>query len=78
MLRLVLALGALLPFSFGQTFPAFRWVQQIDNSGVDTLAGIGTDALGNIYVAGSTRSPNFPVKSAVQSHLGRPEPPIAL
>jgi uncharacterized protein (TIGR03437 family) len=70
MLRFILALGAIFPFSFGQTFPALRWVQQIDNSGVDTLAGIGTDALGNIYVTGSTQSPNFPVKGAVQGNLG--------
>ena len=70
MLRFILALSVLVPFSFGQTFPALRWVQQIDNSGVDTLAGIGTDALGNIYVAGSTQSPNFLVKGAVQGNLG--------
>src|ERR1700675_2613873 len=70
MLRLVLELSASIAFSFGQTFPTFRWVQQIDNSGVDTLAGIGTDALGNIYVAGSTQSPKFPVQGAVQNNLG--------
>jgi uncharacterized protein (TIGR03437 family) len=70
MLRFVLAFVILLPFSFGQNLPAFRWVQQLDNSGVDTVAGIGTDALGNIYIAGSTLSPNFPVKAAVQNALG--------
>ena len=69
MLRYVLALFAILPFSFGQNFPTFRWVQQLDNSGADTLTGIGTDAQGNIYLAGSTLSPNFPVKSAVQNNL---------
>ena len=26
--------------------------------------------MGNVYVAGATTSPNFPVKSAAQSHLG--------
>lgn len=69
MLRFVLVLGLILPISFGQTFPAFRWIQELDNSGADTFAGIGADAQGNIYVAGSTLSPNFPVKSAVQSNL---------
>jgi hypothetical protein len=42
----------------------------LDSSGVDTLAGIGIDAQGNIHVAGRTLSPNFAVKSAVQSNLG--------
>ncbi|MGA3204314.1 MAG: SBBP repeat-containing protein, partial [Bryobacteraceae bacterium] len=67
MLRWWVAL--LIPLACGQSLPALRWVQEIDNLGVDTFTGIGTDAQGNIYVAGNTTSPNFPVKAAVQSYL---------
>ncbi len=69
MFRFVFAFLAIVPFCRAQTFPAFRWIQEVDGSGMDQFAGIGTDAAGNAYVAGSTTSPNFPVKSAVQSHL---------
>jgi uncharacterized protein (TIGR03437 family) len=67
--RFLFALVAILPLSFSQTLPAISWIQEIDASGLDTVAGLGTDAHGNIYIAGSTLSPNFRVKSAVQSHL---------
>lgn len=70
MFRLCAALLAVGPLSFAQTFPALRWVQQLDNSGTDQFVGMGTDAQGNIYVAGNTISPVFPVKDAVQSNLG--------
>jgi hypothetical protein len=39
----------------------------VDSSGSDQLAGLGTDAQGNIYLAGTTQSPNFRVKAAVQN-----------
>lgn len=32
---------------YGQTLPAFRWTLEVDGSGVDRLAGLGTDAAGN-------------------------------
>ncbi len=57
------------PLCCAQNFPAFRWIQEVDSSGLDQFVGIGTDAVGNVYVAGSTTSTNFPVQSAVQSHL---------
>jgi hypothetical protein len=41
----------------------------VDASGLDAVAGLATDAQGNIYIAGSTLSPNFLVKSAVQNKL---------
>src|ERR1019366_382883 len=72
MLRVLLALLTIAPFCCSQTLPAFRWALEVDGPGVDQFAGLGTDAQGNIYVAGSTRSPNFPVQSAVQSHSGSP------
>ncbi len=70
MFRFPLALFLIASYSFSQNFPALRWVQQLDNLGTDNLVGIGTDAQGNIYLAGSTASPHFPVKSAAQSQLG--------
>jgi hypothetical protein len=50
-----------------QSFPAFRWIQQIDGSSSDAVVGLGTDSTGNIYIAGNTTSTDFPIKSAVQS-----------
>jgi uncharacterized protein (TIGR03437 family) len=48
----------------------FQWIQQIGGSQGQAIAGIGTDSKGNIYVAGSTSSLDFPVKSAIQPHPG--------
>src|SRR5580704_5978076 len=56
-------------FGFSQSLPAFRWVTQVDGSGVDSFAGLGVDAQGNTYIAGSTYSNAFPVKAAAQSHI---------
>lgn len=39
----------------------------IGGSGGDFPSGIALDALGNIYLAGSTLSPNFPTRNAFQS-----------
>jgi hypothetical protein len=74
MLRLTLTAFApfFLAFSqivFSQNLHAFRWVTEVDASGGDSFAGLGVDAQGNTYIAGSTYSANFPVKAAVQNHL---------
>src|SRR5579863_109263 len=69
MFRFMLAALALAPLAFSQNLPAFRWIKQVDGSGVDAFAGLGVDAQGNTYIAGSTYSTTFPVKAAVQSHL---------
>jgi hypothetical protein len=69
MIRFAIALAAFVSVSFGQSLPAIRWIHEIDNSGVDSFTGIGADAQGNTYVAGSTLSPNLPVAAAVQSQL---------
>jgi uncharacterized protein (TIGR03437 family) len=50
-----------------QTMPAFRWIQQVDGSGADSVVGIGVDAAGNTYITGNTNSPDFPVKAAAQN-----------
>ena len=69
MFRLLTALAVLAPFACSQNLPSVLWSQPLDKAGLDTFAGLATDAQGNIYVAGSTLSANFPVKSAVQSQL---------
>src|SRR5450432_2276349 len=69
MSRTLVILIALAPLCCAQTLPAFRWIVEVDGSGSDQLAGLGTDAQGNIYLAGTTQSPNFAVKAGVQSHL---------
>src|ERR1700733_454796 len=67
-----IAFLAVAPFCFAQTFPAFNWIQEVDGSGSDTFAGMGTDAQGNVYIVGSTSSATFPVKAAAQGHLAGP------
>jgi uncharacterized protein (TIGR03437 family) len=69
MFRFVLAAAALSQIAFSQKMPVFQWVNEVDSSGQDSLAGLGVDAVGNTYIAGSTYSANFPVKNAVQSHI---------
>jgi uncharacterized protein (TIGR03437 family) len=46
----------------------------IYGSGDDTAAAVSTDSHGNVYVAGSTNSPDFPVSRALFSQL--PEPAL--
>ena len=69
MSRTLIVFLALAPLCYAQTVPAFRWIVEADNSGLDQGAALGTDAQGNIYLAGTTQSPNFQVKAAVQSQL---------
>src|ERR1035438_9594575 len=70
--RFPVAVLAIIPFVFSQVavsqnLPALRWVKQVDGSGMDSFAGLGVDAQGNTYIAGSTYSNAFPVKAAEQS-----------
>jgi uncharacterized protein (TIGR03437 family) len=48
----------------------FQWIRQIGGSAGQSVAGMATDSQGNIYVAGSTSSVDFPTKSALQTHPG--------
>ncbi len=64
--RLLLVACAFGSLVFSQDLPSFQWVQEVDASGTDSLAGLGTDAQGNIYIAGTTASLNYPTKAAVQ------------
>ena len=69
MLRVLTALCALGSFAFAQSVPSFNWTKEVGPSGAESIAGVGTDAAGNVYVAGSTSSPQFPVKAAVQGQM---------
>jgi uncharacterized protein (TIGR03437 family) len=64
------ALFLVTALAYSQNYPAFDWAQKFDASGLSTIVGIGSDALGNVYVAGNTASTALPAKNAVQPHLG--------
>ena len=68
MLRLAFAL-LFISISFSQSYPAFRWIQEVGGTGSDSFAGLATDSQGNTYIAGSTFAPTFPVKNAIQPKL---------
>jgi hypothetical protein len=69
MSRALVAFLALAPLCCAQTLPAFRWIVEVDSSGSDGLVGLGTDTQGNVYLAGTTRSPDFHLKAPAQNHL---------
>jgi hypothetical protein len=46
---------------------ALVWATWLGGSGVDAANEIALDASGNVYVAGQTESPNFPLRNALQS-----------
>jgi hypothetical protein len=68
-LRILTALLAFAPLCCAAELPAFRWIREIGAPGSGELAGLGVDSQGNIYLAGITRSRDFPVQSAAQDHL---------
>ena len=65
-LRLIVTTFAFVSIGLSQSLPAYQLIQEVDASGLDTVAGLGTDAQGNVYIAGTTSSQHFPVKNAVQ------------
>ena len=69
MLRFILVFAISIIACFGQSFPSFNWMQEVGGTGADSFTGLATDPQGNIYVTGTTSSPNFPVRSAAQSRL---------
>src|SRR5258708_415097 len=50
--------------------PAISYSKLIGGSASDIGMAVATDASGNVYVAGTTTSLDFPVASAVQQHIG--------
>lgn len=66
-LRPLAATFAFVSIAFSQDLPSFRWASRLDASGQNTsVAGVGTDSQGNVYVAGTTSTLHFPVKNALQ------------
>jgi hypothetical protein len=49
--------------------PVIRFATKLAGSGQDSVAGVATDAAGNVYIAGTTSSPDFPVVNAAQPKL---------
>ncbi|MCU1325735.1 MAG: hypothetical protein JWN34_1105 [Bryobacterales bacterium] len=68
---LTLLLLASLPLP-AQTNPSWNWVKELAGTNQEVFSGIGTDAVGNVYVVGSTRSGAYPVRQAIQDHNAFP------
>ena len=45
-------------------------IASFNGSNLDSIQGVATDSAGNIYVAGTTYSPQFPSKNAAQPAFG--------
>src|SRR6516225_5103235 len=71
-MRPLLTLVFLLTPAFGEPGSAFQWIQKV-GSGRDSYVGLATDPLGNTFVVGNTRSPDFPLKSPLQPTLASPD-----
>ena len=69
MFRITILFAASALSLHGQS-ATFRWIRQIGGSGGQTIAGTGTDPQGNIWVAGTTTSLDFPVQNAAQARPG--------
>jgi uncharacterized protein (TIGR03437 family) len=61
---LALAIGA-----YAQS-ATFQWIRQIGGSQGQSVVGLATDSDGNVYIAGSTGSVDFPTQAAFQAHPG--------
>lgn len=50
--------------------PVFSFSTYLDGEYSDQISAVTTDTSGNIYVTGTTASPDFPIQSGEQPHLG--------
>lgn len=67
--RAIVAAFVFAAVGFSQILPGVQLIKELDGSGTDSIAGVGTDAQGNVYIAGSTYSPAFQVKNAIQPNI---------
>jgi hypothetical protein len=68
---LLLSLTAVTSWAADVTIrPALNFSKSFGGSGTDTGSSVAVDADGNIYIAGSTNSPDFPIASAIQPKIG--------
>jgi len=51
-----------------QRSPSWNWIKELAGTNQEVFSGIGTDAAGNVYIVGSTRSADYPVRQAIQDH----------
>lgn len=56
---------------FNSSGSALEYASYLGGNGTDTAAGLAVDAAGNIYIAGTTTSTNFPTSSATSSPPGQ-------
>jgi uncharacterized protein (TIGR03437 family) len=54
----------------GDFAPALQWVKTVNGSGADTITAAGADAIGNLYIVGTTSSIDFPTMGATQHNAG--------
>jgi len=66
----ILSLVQLGLFADSYRAPALEWVKTVSGSGASSVAGVATDAHGNLYIAGSTTSLDLPIVAAAQPHPG--------
>ncbi len=50
--------------------PAIQWMKALGGSGLHTVAASATDTSGNLYIAGTTSSIDFPTTAAAQRESG--------
>jgi len=65
-LLVALTVGALA----GAVRPELSYLKTIGGSAVDVGRAVATDSAGNVYIAGTTTSPDFPVVNAYQKRIG--------
>ncbi len=63
-------------FKLNATGSGLIWATYLGGSGDDYIQDLVLDQYGQVYVSGSTTSPNFPLKAAIQGYAPPPNPTI--
>lgn len=61
---------------FNPSTPRLEYLTYLGGEDVDEVTSLAVDSAGNVYAGGWTGSPDFPVKEAIQSRIGRGLPPV--